>query len=235
MYVYNYLGSNFAGLSMTWDKHNKITVAYDGPSTSYKFTCFPFYDSASPGTYTQTQILTIVNINQWNFISCSVDNTAAKLFYVMTDTIDTVTTAIIGSTIDLSVLGSSSNFSIEDNSTLDYGVLFFNQIRLWHDAFISAGFLSRVNIATVTQFNNLRHLFTPLYTPADVPNQKIKDLLVAPVAGCPARAADQIITYASTPRSNLIDDTKYSILTLSPENGQYYDPATATNIRIFTK
>ena len=238
MYVYNYIGSNFLGINMTWDKHNKISVAYDSGSTSYKFTCWPFYDSASPGTYTQNYILTVANINQWNFISCSVDNTANKLFHVMTDTIATVSTAIIGSTIDLSALGNSSNFSIQDISTIEYGVLFFSQIRLWHDAFISAGFLSRVNIATVDKFNNLRHLFNPTYSNANAPNQKLIDGLVTPSSGCPARAADITITYvsdAATKGANVIDDSLYSVLTLSPENGQYYDPATAANIRIIYK
>ena len=234
MYVYNYVGSNFAGINMTWDKHNKISVAYDSGSTSYKFTCWPFYDSASPGTYNQNQILTISNINQWNFISCSVDNTTNKLFHVMTDTIATVSTSIIGVTIDLSLLGSSSNFSIQDTSTIEYGVLFFSQIRLWHDSFLSSGFLSRVNINTVSEFNNLRHLFNPSYSETDVPTQKLKDGLVSAVTGCPARGADINITYLSdstTFGANVIDETKYSTLTMASENGFYYDPASGTNIR----
>ena len=235
MYVYNYLGNNFNGITMTWDKHNKITVAYDSVSSSYQFTCYPFYNSASPGAYTLKKVLTIANINQWNFISCSVDNTATKLFYVMTDNIDTVSTAIVGSTIDLTALGNSSDFSIQDNSTIEYGVLFFNQIRLWHDAFISAGFLSRVNIINVDRFNNLRHLFSPLYDNTDVPTQKLKDGLVTPSSGCPSKAADIPFSYindANTIGQNVINDSQYSLLTLSPENGAYYDPATGTNLRI---
>ena len=90
----------------------------------------------------------------------------------------------------------------------------------------------------MSQFTNLRHLFNPVYSSADAPTQKLKDGLITPVAGCPARAADINITYINDVNSigmNVIDDSKYSMLTLSQENGQYYDLATTNNIRNYSK
>ena len=223
MFVNNYVLSNFLGVTFTWDMHNKIVISRIGAGASYQFTCYPFWDNANPATYTLKYDYTtaLPNINMWNFISCAVDNTVVKQFYSMTDLVSAAPQSIAGASPNLIPLTSTS-FSFIDNSIIDYGVLFFRQIRLWIDAYTSAGFLSRVNIQTYTLFSNLMHLFDPLFKDSDSTSQKFYDLTNTSATVTP--------TYTASLGSNVVDDTLYSTLSLSNENGQYFDLATLTNI-----
>jgi len=223
MFVNNYVGNNFGGVTFTWDMHNKIVISYNS-GTNYNFICYPFWDSANIGTYTLNYNFStaLTNINKWNFISCAVDNTVVKQFYSMTDLVSATSQTISGASPNLIPL-TTTKFTFQDDSSLDYGVLFFRQIRLWIDAYTSAGFLSRVNIQTYTLFSNLMHLFDPLFKDADGSTQKFYDLTNISPTVTP--------TYTASLGVNVVDDSLYSTLSLSDENGQYYDLATLSNIR----
>ncbi len=224
MFVYNYVGSNFKGVTFTWDSHNRIVIEYSGGGTIYHFKCYPFYQIASPGTYTLNYNFTTAlgDINKWNFISCAVDNTVNKKYYLMTDLAASTPQTITGASPNLIPL-TTTTFLFQDDSIVDYGVLFFRQIRLWIDAYTSAGFLSRVNIQTYTLFSNLMHLYDPLFKDSDAGTQKLYDLT--------SKSPTVTPTFATTLGVNVVDNTKYSTLTLSDENGQYFDVATSSNIR----
>jgi len=227
MYVYNYKGTNFEGLTMTWDIHNKVVISLNA-TKQYVFSCYPYTDSTD--NWSQKTNINIAEINKWNFISCAVDTTEVKLFHAFTDTVQTVSTAIAAPVIDYSKLVlNTSTLIIEDTSKLEYGLLFLQQIRLWHEAISSdVNGLSKTNIVTLGLFKNLKHLFNPTFNSADGTQQELKDLLITPSADCPPRGDNIDITYikdANTVGLNVVDETKYSLLGLTQETGQFVDPS----------
>ncbi len=142
-------------------------------------------------------------------------------YYLTTDTTVAATYTYINTvskpTKDINA--TNSKFSIIDSTSIDYGVLFMSQIRLWKDSLQNAGFLSRVSIQTKSLFPTLVALFDPLFIVNDGTSQKFVEIGSSPV--------NQVaITYQSTTGVNVIDDTNYSKLNLCSENGQFYESVT---------
>jgi len=229
MFVYNYKGNSFGGLEISWDLQNKVKVYYDTGTSSYKFTCYPFF-KASDTSYelATSNTISIANINQWNYIICAVDIDALS-FYLTTDS-TAATTFTYVNTVPKPVkdpLIANSTLKITDLSTMDYGVLFMGQLRLWKDSYINAGFLSRVSIQTKSLFPTLVGLFDPLFIVANGTTQTFAEIVTPPAA-----ANSVTITYTTTVGVNVVDDSKYSKLNLCSENGQYYEAVTDSCISI---
>jgi len=220
MFIYNYKGNSFSGLTIAWDLQTKVRIYYDSATTSYKFTCYPFYQTTN-NVYenTTSASITITNINKWNYIICAVDFDALS-YYLTTDTQAATTNTYINTVAKPTKDPTSNNSKIviTDETTIDYGVLFFSQIRLWKEAYINAGFLSRVSIQTKSLFTTLVSLFDPLYIPADSTSQKFSEIVTPPAA-----ANQVVITYQSTLGVNVVNDSLYSKINLCSENGQYYE------------
>lgn len=141
IFAYNYIGNNFGGITFKWDGHNYIEITY--ASSTYTYTCYPFYDSTNPSYKASKQHSLTFTINAWNFISCAVDATAIQKYYMNSNT-NSFSDSFTDPTSP-KMLATSSTLQISDNtSSPEWGVLFYRQIRLWSDCYTSAGFLSRV-------------------------------------------------------------------------------------------
>ena len=224
MYAYNYTGSNFAGLTISWDYQNKIKIYYDAVAGDYKFKCFPFFQNsnASYETATSSLISLGATLNKWIFIICAVDFDNLS-YYLTTDTL-APQTFTYASTVtrpttpirDPAVFNSTLRFS--DDSVIDYGVLFLSQIRFWKDSYANAGFLARVSIQTKSLFSTLISLFDPLFIRANGTAQILSEIVTPPAA-----SNNVNLTYSTTIGVNVLDDSLYAKLNLCSEDGQYYE------------
>jgi len=143
IFAYNYTGStNFQGLEVFWNLHTGVKIQYTGSFWEYR--CWPIYDISNPSKYTESSALTF-NINSWNFISCAVNLSGATgFYYVSSDGKLNPSGTIVPAVPTWPTLGTTTSLTINDLSTLDYGVLFLRQLRLWNNCYPNVIFLSRV-------------------------------------------------------------------------------------------
>jgi len=214
-----YLGNVFTGFEIGWTGQNKIKIAYDG--TNFRMYCYPFYDASNSSYELATSASVIItDINKWVFLNCAVDfdNLEYKL---STDTvIDTQFTYLAGVTKPAKTPGGATTLTLADLNTTEWGVIFLRQIRLWADSYPTVDFLSKILIQTPSLFPSLKHLFDPLFVPADLLAQQLKEIITP--------ANDTPLTYQVNVGVNLLDEAKYTALTFCSENGEYFDQLTST-------
>ena len=207
MYAFTYISGGFKGITLEWTDHNKIEVKYE--SSRYKFKCFP-----KSGSGIQTDI----EINQWIFLSCAVDYRDNQKIYLDYNTQDNKIYLDEGGASG-TINSETSTLIITNSNNNEWGVLFFRQIRLWKDAYFNAGFLSRIFIETPSKFDKLLHSWEPAYK-GSIGGNYNDNFFVNDIV----KSKNFYIVYNSQIYGmNVVDEEKYSILTMCSENGLYYD------------
>ena len=111
----------------------------------------------------------------------------------------------------------------------EWGMLFFRQIRLWKNALFNPEFLSRVFIQTPSKFPDLLHIWEPTFNGKIVTNYKSTNLKVVDIVNSDNyfivqyKDKDQNEKSESEFGRNVMDENKYSILTMCSEDGLYFD------------
>ena len=231
MYFYNYEEGNFKGATFNWNGHNKIIIYEDDKK---------YYTKCEVYTIENKNLKSIeiekyeLNINKWNFISCSV-NYQERFYYlnVNNDKDLTIDNPLDGprllkdrfTTTEVPEFIQNNDYTylqIKDD-TIDkneWGYLFYRQIHLWKDAYFNAEFLSRVNILTPSKFPYLLHSWDTHFRGYKDGNFKnnfiIKDLCNS--------AEDIIIDKTETLGFNYIPELESDKdIELCSEDGEYYD------------
>ena len=215
MYAYSYKQGIFKGITFDWTNHNKIKVEYQSDN-EYKFICSSNAD---------TSISTKITINQWIFLSCAVDYEKEKI-YLNYNTQDNKLFYKEEDSGSGTIPQTSSILFITDdtNEYDDWGILFFRQIRLWKDAYFNAEFLSRILIETPSKFDNLLYSWEPSYRGLIGGNYSNDNLIVKDIVNSVKLEVEyNKDNFQSTYGMNVIDESKYSILTMCSEDGLYFD------------
>ena len=220
MYVYNYYPDNFDGLTVTWIGHNKIIIERTTGVNQYKYKCYAKTDES--GLEGEDEIETTITVNKWNFISCAVDYTLNKLYLnVNIESGErTILDQQLGDTYYSSILSGDAptNLIIEDNTSgnNEWGVLYFNQFRLWKEAYFNTDFLSRIEIKNTKLFPNLLNTWDTSYrNESNFENNFIvKEITLNNI--------DFTITYKTQVLGyNYVIDEK--VVRLCSDSGEYYD------------
>ena len=223
MYAYAYNPGSFGGIEVIWDKHNKIEFDDCDGNFKCKFRCMEY-----PNTNNKLEIEDL-KINQWIFLSCAIDYQFTGNIYIDYNTQDNEGKYDWRKLVDDKEISGPSSLTIEDKTVYDdWGVLFFRQIRLWKNAFFNAKFLSRILIETPSKFPDLLHSWEPTYNGKMIADYQNANFKVKDITGT---SDPFVIGYRDgTKREsrygmNVIDETKYSILTMCSEDGLYFDIA----------
>ena len=227
MYAYNYLPGRFGGIEFYWDGHNKMVVEKGNQlvgNNIYEFHCIPYLndDGSVP-----RKITTTIEINKWNFLSCAVDfveinyyinvNTEKHELYLKRENLIQTSPTELLQTQDYTTL------SIKDTTKFqDWGLLFFQYIRLWNWCYFNAEFLSRLQIDTASKFPYLLEQWNPkhpLYT-----EDKYYDSFT--VKEKPHDHSNSFeVKFNQKYGINVLDEYYYRNVTLCDEDGLYYDVA----------
>ena len=204
VYAYNYVDNVFNGFSIEWLGHNIISVEKT-TLNEYKFKC---------SIPTKSEYLDF-EMKKWNFLHCAIDYNENN-FYINTYEKNSKTKFSYTS-IPSGLLNTRTSLIIKDLTNVDdWGILFFQYIRLWSDAFPSSAFLSKIEIIN-KKFDNLLHQWNTAFNNYNS-QKKIIDLNILD------NPKDFEVDYKVNDiiGSNYIDES-YSILTFCTEKGEYYD------------
>ena len=219
MYAYNYKSNTFGGVTWVWKGHNKIVINGDITSgrreNEYKFICYPNEENSEV-------ISSTFIINQWNFLSCATNykNNKKYLNLIYENGENPPLSDNLENNNPSSILQNNdkTNLTFTDNSDKDieWGVLYFNQIRLWKEAYFNTDFISRVEIVTKSLFPKLLHAWNGYYGE----NSDYSHNLVL-------TDIDRVLnhTFDSNPEQLGLNyvTIEPSSLTLCDEVGKYYD------------
>ena len=202
VFVYPYVnGSNFKGIQMEWTYHQTISIIHDSSYTKFYFECkVPSID----GTFSYQML---INLGEWNFLHCAID---AENNYFYMNTYESKYSIDYSSNY---IPGSNTKLIIKDLSLVDWGVLFYRNIRLWKDCFPNVDFLSMINIKN-GGYNNLLHQWNTNYNS----NNKVEELA--------DNSKSFTVDYNDKIGSNIVDNTKYKTFSLCEDPGQFYDKKT---------
>ena len=227
MYAYNYVDGVFGGITFFWMGHNKIVVKkgiQNSSNNKYEFICIPYATETSEASISQK---IIIEINQWNFLSCAVDFPGTT-YYVNTNTNDNELN-LIKTTLDTNeptniVLSQSSTYlTISDDTEFDeWGYLFLRQIRLWGEAYFNAEFLSRIKIETKSLFPYLLQEWEPAFI-GYKSDEFFNNFKVYELGNSNLDELSFEVNYLGNYGANVIDENYYDEVILCSENGEYYD------------
>lgn len=216
VFAYSYQPNKFIGLEFEWKYHNTISLYNNG--NKYYFKCGIEHLS---GTVTQELI---VDINTWNFLSCAADFSDMKKYYLNTNNANPK--AFADYLPDFPSRGFSDNSvttltikdkAIDDGTLLEWGVLFYSQIRLWSEAYFNADFLSRIRIDNTSLFPYILHAWEPEFNY----NKEVKDKAVLSTEIMVITRYDSLGI-----GTNIVSEKAYVPLKLCSEEGEYYDVKT---------
>ena len=227
MYAYNYVSGKFGGVTFFWNGHNKLIVRKGTQNyldNKYEFTCIPYATETSEAPISQT---IIIEINQWNFLSCAVDfpgtayyinrNTNRNDLLLKKSNLDSnePTSILTGQTTTYLTISDDTEYD-------DWGYLFFRQIRLWGDAYFNAEFLSRIKIETKSLFPYLLQEWEPIFV-GYRSDEFFKNFDVYELDYIGVDFLKFTISYTGVYGANIIDEYYYDDIILCSENGQYFD------------
>ena len=234
MFAYPYVKQRFEGITFEWEGHVSINLKRNpsgtGQEDEYIFKCT---DLTGKIAITGSADAPNIKLKQWVFLSCAVDYDQTKTMYLNynTESDELVLLEKEGVTGEITI--SSTYLKIKDDSKdyLEWGILFFRQIRLWKDAYFNAEFLSRVFIETPSKFQHLLHSWEPVYKGYldnyrlknqrvyDIVNSKNFDVIYEVNNNIEPQANDYFSLYGM----NVIEESYYNILKMCSEDGFYYD------------
>ena len=120
IFVYPYVnGNNFEGIEVEWTYHQTISIIHDSSYTKYYFKCKVPSSSSIDFSYQMP-----INLGEWNFLHCAID---AENNYFYMNTYESKYSIDYSSNYNP---GSDINLIIKDLSSVDWGVLFYRNIRL---------------------------------------------------------------------------------------------------------
>lgn len=159
VYMNNYVpGQNTQGFSIAWDKQLLINMAYT--SGSYFTFCYPIYDSTDNSKKNSNNFSFRISPTSWSYIRCSVDLTAKTFFSF--DESSVVSERVLFGT-GIASIPATTTLTFTENS-LNRGVVFFRQFRLWNCYLCQNVNTYKLDIttATIATYTNLLHLWDPL-------------------------------------------------------------------------
>ena len=228
MYAYNYLNGRFGGIEFYWNGHNKIVVEKGNQlngNNKYEFHCIPYLedDGSVPRKLTK-----VIEINKWNFLSCAVDFVEIN-YYINVNSfyneLELQRANLIKTSPSDIVLGNlNTTLSIKDNTKfIDWGLLFFNRIRLWSWCYFNAEFLSRLRIEKSYQikFPYLLEQWEPTHPLKKEKDQYFKSFIITETNGHNKFE----VRFHQKYGMNVLDDYYYNDPVVCSENGEYYDVA----------
>ena len=217
MFAYSYNKNKFGGITFTWARHNEINVKLEGDK-------YYFYCTSKAVDIPSVSVKEEIEINQWIFLSCAVDYKVNMKIYLNINTQDDKISLKNDTVQPTRISSDPSSLTISDDTVTDeWGILFFRQIRLWKDAYFNAGFLSRIFIETPSKFYQLLHSWEPSYKGIIGGDYEENNLYITDIFTLEKTKIEYQTNYQSTYGMNVIDETKYSILTMCSEDGLYFD------------
>ena len=224
MYAYNYINGRFGGVEFYWDGHNKIVVekgSQANGNNKYEFHCIPYLneDGSIPRKLTK-----VIEINKWNYLSCAVDFVEIN-YYINVNTyyheLELEKANLIQTNpTNLLLTQTKTTLSIKDKTQFrDWGLLFFDDIRLWNWCYFNAEFLSRLNLANSDKFPYLLEQWDPLHPLKWETDKYFENFIVYEL--------DQHnyfeVQFSQRYGMNVIDEYFYNKIKKCSSNGEYYD------------
>ena len=226
MYAYNYINGRFGGVEFYWNGHNKIVVEKGNQvngNNKYEFHCIPYLNE--DGTVPR-KLTKVIEINKWNYLSCAVDFVEIN-YYINVNTYFNElelerANLIQTSPTNLLLTQTNTTLSIKDNTQfIDWGLLFFQHIRLWNWCYFNAEFLSRLNLRTSSKFPYLLEQWEPTFPFYTRTYDYFKNLIVWELD----RHNSFEIFFNQKYGMNVLDDYFYNHIKNCSEDGYYYDVA----------
>ena len=228
MYAYNYINGRFGGIEFYWNGHNKIVVEKGNEANGnnrYEFHCIPYLeeDGSVPRKLTK-----VIEINKWNFLSCAVDFVEINYYINVNSFYNELelerANLIKTSPTDILLNQLTTTLSIKDNTQfIDWGVLFFNRIRLWNWCYFNAEFLSRLKIEKNYQlkFPYLLEQWEPKHPLIKTKDRYFESFIISETNGNNKFE----VRFHQKYGMNVLDDYYYNDPVVCSENGEYYDVA----------
>ena len=226
MYAYNYINGRFGGVEFYWDGHNKIVVekgSQANGNNKYEFHCIPYLnaDGSVPRKLTK-----VIEINKWNYLSCAVDFVEIN-YYINVNTyyheLELERANLIQTTAtELLLTQTMTTLSIKDKSQFrDWGLLFFEHIRLWNWCYFNADFLSRLNLRKSFKFPYLLEQWEPWHPLRWITDQYFENFVVYELD----KHNKFEVRFSQRYGMNVLDDYFYNHIVNCTEDGEYYDVA----------
>ena len=205
VYANNYVDKQFGGINLTWTGHLNMTVnlADDG---LYYFKC---------SSQMKVDLNLTFHVGQWNFLHCAIDYPNSYFYlntYEGSKSTDFETLIPRNELTQLTATLTIKDLSKEKN----WGVLFYQFIRLWSDAIPSASFLSKIEIKLITRFNGLLHDWNCLV--GNFGDKRCNNLGDS--------SYDFTVTNHTFMPMNYIPEASYSTLGFCGDEGEYFDKKT---------
>ncbi len=213
VYVNNYVNKKFGGFEVEWIGHGTIKVIKDN-NEQYYFLC---------ESNVNVNLNLTFFVGEWNFLHCSIDY-PNSYFYI--NTFSNSLSSVFPTTSPLEgLLQSITQFRINDLSIYqNWGVLFFQYIRLWNQTIPSGSFISKIKITTYCKFSGLIHEWNCILNGGECKdnlNPSNNNLKIV-------RDDNNII------RSNYIPEDSYYELDFCDEKGNYYDIKTGNCVQFIS-
>ena len=226
MYAYNYINGRFGGVEFYWDGHNKIVVekgSQTNGNNKYEFHCIPYLneDGSVPRKLTK-----IIEINKWNYLSCAVDFVEIN-YYINVNTyyheLELERANLIQtSPTNLLLTQTKTTLSIKDTTKFrDWGLLFFEHIRLWNWCYFNAEFLSRLNLRKKSKFPYLLEQWEPWHPLKWETDKYFENFIVYELT----KNNKFEVRFSQKYGMNVLDDYFYNHIKNCSEDGEYYDVA----------
>jgi len=190
IYIYAYNSSIYtiSHFEIYWDLHNRVEIIYSAPDLMSR--CYPGWDEENKTDYT---LFSTVNIYQniWVYIRCSASQKTNSFFH-KTSGLNSMTNPAFTKFPKLPSTKKTTLTIAENSPDKNYGVLNFQQIRLWKCDDCLKPMMMRMPVQPVlpatiipSTYPDLLHVWNPDFfqggvgvarTHVDNPNMLIKDL-----------------------------------------------------------
>jgi hypothetical protein len=170
-YSQSYVNVNFSSLTITWDRHIKVVISYNGSNFIGK--CYPVIDVNTPANDPTPITITLGSINRnWTYINCGVNHTANNFYFIKGVTVPAATSYTTVNTIPSS---GYVTLTINESSPNGYGVTYLRQLRLWNCYSCSTAYRNINYSSTDPNFENVVNAWN-----CDVSNGNMTDQANSP-------------------------------------------------------
>jgi hypothetical protein len=167
IFINNYkVGSFTSGFDLKWNKQMMIKLKY--AATKYVSICYPLYDSADITKESANSSPVDISHRTWVYVRCSVSNTLKKYFHLRD--VQQVNPLTLNGTPP--TVGNDTSFIFSNNS-INMGLIFFKQFRLWncYDCQATDTYKTEITSKSVVNYSAILHVWDPTYSKGTYPPQ----------------------------------------------------------------
>ena len=211
VYANNYVNKKFGGFKVEWEGHATIKVEKDNDD-QYYFICT---------SNTNVNLNLTFFVGEWNYLHCSIDY--PNTYHYISTFLNSLSSKFQIVELLPGLVAANTNLNIEDLSNdKNWGVLFFQYIRLWTQEIPSASFIAKIKINDYNKFPQLVHEWNCTHNT----NKKCSD----------TKSSINFIQIPSTLNifSNYLPEDSYTKLDFCTEQGTYYDIKTGECVKFIS-